>query len=543
MANLKYGSTGDEVKKLQTALGFTGKDVDGVFGKKTQQAVINYQKANKLTADGIAGKNTQGKLYSTGSNKGNTGGTKKTNTGTQKANAGSGGSNNTGNGSAKPTTTPATKPATTPTATNEVKPFTYDDFSYDKEFSYDDFSYDKQFSYGDFSYNDFSYADYVASDAVTQANTLLQQQIANKPGAYQSQWQDKINDYMSQIENRDPFSYDFNSDALYQQYKDNYIQQGQMAMMDAMGQAAAMTGGYGNSYSQTVGQQAYNQQLSQLNNIMPELYQMAFDRYAYEGEQLQNMYNMYLGREEQDYGRYIDSLNAWQAERDYLASRYDSERDYDYSKWEGNRDFAYNEYTSDRNLEYDKWSSDRNLAYDQYTADRNLAFDKWQSGRDLAYDEFVADRNIAYDNYSAGRNEAFSNYQTNQSQAFTASENEKDRAATASENEKSRNFTANQNALNRQADREAAAVKAAASTNSPLNTEDTLTWAKRFENATSLADLEKQASLLQGIVGPEVAGAWFDIFAGKFKTDEPKQPKKPNSTGGSGGGTMYYAVK
>ena len=62
VTNLKYGSTGDEVKKLQEALGFTGKDVDGIFGNKTQQAVIDYQKKNGLTADGIAGKNTQGKL-------------------------------------------------------------------------------------------------------------------------------------------------------------------------------------------------------------------------------------------------------------------------------------------------------------------------------------------------------------------------------------------------------------------------------------------------------------------------------------------------
>jgi hypothetical protein len=164
------------------------------------------------------------------------------------------------------------------------------------------------------------------SDAVKQALDLLKQQEAKKPGDYQSQWQDEIDDYLSRIQNRDPFSYDFNSDALYQQYKDNYIQQGRMAMMDTMGQAAAMTGGYGNSYAQSVGQQAYNQQLNQLNDIMPELYGMAFDRYAYEGQQLEDMYNMYLGREEQDYNRYLDSLNQWQAERDYLTNRYDVER-------------------------------------------------------------------------------------------------------------------------------------------------------------------------------------------------------------------------
>jgi hypothetical protein len=35
---------------------------------------------------------------------------------------------------------------------------------------------------------------------------------------------------MSQIQNRPAFSYDVNSDALYQQYKDQYIRQGKLAM-------------------------------------------------------------------------------------------------------------------------------------------------------------------------------------------------------------------------------------------------------------------------------------------------------------------------
>ena len=227
-----------------------------------------------------------------------------------------------------------------------------------------------QFTYDDFSYGDFAYGSYAESDIVQQANALLQQQNAAKPGAYQSQWQDEINDYLGQIQNRGPFSYDLNSDALYQQYKNNYIQQGQMAMMDTMGQAAAMTGGYGNSYAQTVGQQAYNQQLSQLNNVMPQLYQMAFDRYAYEGDQLQHMYNMYLGLENQDYGRYMDSYNAWQAERDSLANRYDAERALDYSRYE----------------------SERNLAYDQYSADRDLAYDQYTTGKDQAWKEYLANQ-------------------------------------------------------------------------------------------------------------------------------------------------------
>ena len=97
---------------------------------------------------------------------------------------------------------------------------------------------------------------------------------------------------IQKILNREDFSYDLNGDALYQQYKDKYIQQGKMAMQDTMGQAAAMTGGYGNSYAATVGNQAYQASLENLNDIVPELYQMAYDKYVQEGQDLYNQYGI-----------------------------------------------------------------------------------------------------------------------------------------------------------------------------------------------------------------------------------------------------------
>ena len=184
---------------------------------------------------------------------------------------------------------------------------------------------------------------------------------------------------MNSIMNRDKFSYDLNGDALYQQYKDKYIQQGKLAMADTMGQEAAMTGGYGNSYAQSAGQQAYQAQLDNLNDIVPELYQMALDKYNQEGQELYNQYGMLSDRESQDYGRYRDTVSDYLTERDYLADRYDSERDYDYSKFNNERDFAYNEYSADRALAYDKYSSDRSLAYDEYATDKNLSYEEYRA--------------------------------------------------------------------------------------------------------------------------------------------------------------------
>lgn len=92
--------------------------------------------------------------------------------------------------------------------------------------------------------------------------------------------------------NQGKFSYDLNGDALYQQYKENYINQGKQAMMDTMGQAAAMTGGYGNSYAATVGNQTYQGYLQNLNNMIPQLQQMALDRYNAEANRLNENFSL-----------------------------------------------------------------------------------------------------------------------------------------------------------------------------------------------------------------------------------------------------------
>lgn len=57
----KYGSTGDEVIAVQTKLkelGYYKGNIDGIYGSGTKSAVTNFQKANRLSADGIAGVKT-----------------------------------------------------------------------------------------------------------------------------------------------------------------------------------------------------------------------------------------------------------------------------------------------------------------------------------------------------------------------------------------------------------------------------------------------------------------------------------------------------
>lgn len=195
--------------------------------------------------------------------------------------------------------------------------------------------------------------EYLQSDAVRQAQDALRAQQSSRPGAYQSQWQQTLNDTLSKIQNREKFSYDLNGDALYQQYKDRYIQQGQQAMMDTMGQAAALTGGYGNSYAQSVGQQTYQGYLQGLNDKVPELYQLALQKYQQEGNELMNQYGLLADRENTDYGRYRDQMSDYNSNLERLYNIYNNERNYDYgayrddiadSQWQAEFDEAKRRY-------------------------------------------------------------------------------------------------------------------------------------------------------------------------------------------------------
>ena len=144
-----------------------------------------------------------------------------------------------------------------------------------------------------------------------------------KKTGYQSPWEDQLKETANKILNREKFSYDVNGDALYKQYKDRYTQQGKQAMMDTMGQAQAMTGGYGNSYAQSVGQQTYQGYMQGLTDKIPTLYQIAMDKYTNEGNQMRDNMNLMMQQDEIGYGRFRDQVGdqQWQDTFDYGKAR------------------------------------------------------------------------------------------------------------------------------------------------------------------------------------------------------------------------------
>ena len=183
--------------------------------------------------------------------------------------------------------------------------------------------------------------DYQQSDAVTKAQQDLQQYQQNKPGEYQSKWQQTMDDLISKYQSRGPFRYDINADAMYQQMVDRYVQQGKQAMMDTIGQAASLTGGYGNSYAQTAGQQTYQGYLQGANDMLPQFYQMALDRYNSDGDALLQQYRLLSDQEDTAYERYVDQLNQYFTELDRLQNAYDNERSFDYGQFADDRNYQY----------------------------------------------------------------------------------------------------------------------------------------------------------------------------------------------------------
>lgn len=159
---------------------------------------------------------------------------------------------------------------------------------------------------------------------VSEAKAALGRVQAAKPGAYASRWEGQLQELYDRIAERGDFSYDLGKDPVYRQAREQYQTAGRLAMQDTMGQAAALTGGYGSSYGQQTGQQAYNAYLQQLNEIVPELYAQAREQWQGGEAALYDRYQLLSSREQSDYARYRDQMSDYYAELDDARSAYAS---------------------------------------------------------------------------------------------------------------------------------------------------------------------------------------------------------------------------
>lgn len=178
---------------------------------------------------------------------------------------------------------------------------------------------------------------------------------------YDPQYDEQIDELLNKLLNREEFTYNSEEDPLYQQYKELYTKQGQLAMEDTMGVAAGLTGGYSSSYSEAVAQQQYNAYLQRLTELMPEFYDRAYGKYRDEGTDMKDLYGMYIDRDQVDFQRYQQEVSNAQAEYQAAAAAASAAMAAEqnnisnlgnlYGLISGADDTAYNRYLDSWNME------------------------------------------------------------------------------------------------------------------------------------------------------------------------------------------------
>lgn len=179
---------------------------------------------------------------------------------------------------------------------------------------------------------------------------------------YNNRYDADIQSLIGEILNREDFSYNPETDPLYSQYRKQYVREGNRATQDALGTAAAASGGIPSSYAATAAAQAGNYYSAQLTDKIPELYELAYNKYL-------NDYNMQLsdlgvlqGAEQSDYSKYLNQLE-----------QYNTDREFDYGTWLDEYNLARDRLQTAQTLdqtEYDRYLNDLN----QYNLDREFNY-------------------------------------------------------------------------------------------------------------------------------------------------------------------------
>ena len=174
---------------------------------------------------------------------------------------------------------------------------------------------------------------YQPSETVQQAQARIQQLQGLKPQTYNSKYSAALENILQEIQNPGEFKYEFNGDNQFKYLADMFQQMGKQASLDAQGQAAALTGGYGNSYGLNAGAQAYQQYLLGLYDKGVDLQGQAYQRYA---DRQANQYNQLAALQDADdtaYARSRDEISDWEREADRAQTAYESERNFDYNAY------------------------------------------------------------------------------------------------------------------------------------------------------------------------------------------------------------------
>ena len=281
---------------------------------------------------------------------------------------------------------------------------------------------------------------FVKPSAVLEADEYIASQL-EKIQSGKTSYTDQLKDMMSQIQNREKFSYDVDTDPLFQQALASAMNSGKTAMQDTIGQASALTGGYGSTYATTAGNQAYNSFIEDAYNNLPQYYQMAMEAYQMEGEELYRQYGMLVDADATEYNRNVTAYDATYQHRNQIYNEA-------YTQYRDNKSDAF----AMANLELAEHGQRVSDAATYYTATSQNANTLYERDYTQWADKVSQATQWAQMLNSDWWNQANQDFQSSESQKqrdWQTTESEKQRNWQTTENEKERNFTASENAKNR----------------------------------------------------------------------------------------------
>ena len=145
----------------------------------------------------------------------------------------------------------------------------------------------------------------VYKTALDYTNNLLEQLQSGR-----TSYTDELNSLIDGFKNRAEFSYTPQTDELYQTYLAAMQNAGQNAMKDTLGQASALTGGYGSTYATQAANSAYNNYIQTANDNMTDFYDVALDNYNRETNDALEKINLVKEQDEDEWNKIYNAYTA-----------------------------------------------------------------------------------------------------------------------------------------------------------------------------------------------------------------------------------------
>lgn len=139
---------------------------------------------------------------------------------------------------------------------------------------------------------------------------------------YDNQYAEQQQALLDAILNRPDFSWSKETDPQWSSYKKSYLREGDRATANALAQASAASGGRASTAAITAATQAGDYYATQLNDIIPTLYQQAYDRYLNEYSMMLQDLGTVNTQEQLDYAKYLDQLTQYNTDRNFAYDTY-----------------------------------------------------------------------------------------------------------------------------------------------------------------------------------------------------------------------------